>query len=146
MQTGGMLEDLRFLRDPTANMNWAIEFEMEGGIGQPLYGADEDARNRPAPSPPVGPPAQAGAVIRYQIETPGPTDWFPYVPVEVTNVVTQVVLRQGEVERGTPTLIIPKGRVLPGVKELREQEVPPAYESRASRTVRDGSTARPTSG
>ena len=123
MQTGGVLEDLRFLRDPTANMNWAIEFEVEGGIGQPLYGADEDARNRPAPLPPGG-PVQAGAVIRYQIETPVPTDWFPYIPVEVTNVVTQVVLRQGEVERGTPTLIVPKGRVLPGVKELREQEVP----------------------
>ena len=24
MQTGGVLEDLRFLRDPTANMNWAM--------------------------------------------------------------------------------------------------------------------------
>jgi hypothetical protein len=35
-----------------------------------------------------------------------------------TNVVTQVVLRQGEVERGTPSLVVPKGRVLPGVKEL----------------------------
>ncbi len=123
MQTGSVLEDLRFLRDPTANMNWAIEFEVEGGIGQPLYGADEDARNRPAPLLPGG-PVQAGAVIRYQIETPVPTDWFPYIPVEVTNVVTQVLLRQGEVERGTPSLIVPKGRVLPGVKELREQEVP----------------------
>jgi len=123
MQTGGVLEDLRFLRDPTANMNWAIEFEVEGGIGQPLYGADEDARNRPAPLPPGG-PAQAGAVVRYQIETTVPTDWFPYIPVEVTNVVTQVLLRQGEVERGTPSLVVPKGRVLPGVKELREQEVP----------------------
>ena len=123
MQTGSVLEDLRFLRDPTANMNWAIEFEVEGGIGQPLYGAEEDARNRPAPLPPGG-PVQAGAVIRYQIETPVPTDWFPYVPVEITNVVTQVVLRQGEVERGAPSLIVPKGRVLPGVKELREQEVP----------------------
>lgn len=123
MQTGSVLEDVRFLRDPTANMNWAIEFEVEGGIGQPLYGAEEDARNRPAPSPPGG-PKQAGAVIRYQIETPVPTDWFPYIPVEVTNVVTQVVLRQGEVERGTPSPVVPKGRVLPGVKELREQEVP----------------------
>jgi hypothetical protein len=123
MQTGGVLEDLRFLRDPTANLNWAIEFEMEGGIGQPLYGADEDARNRPALLPPAG-PAQAGAVIRYQIETPVPTNWFPYVPVEVTNVVTQVTLRQGEVGRGTTSLVVPKGRVLPGVKELREQEVP----------------------
>jgi hypothetical protein len=123
MQTGGILEDLRFLRDPTANMNWAIEFAVEGGIGQPLYGAEEDARNRPASLPPGG-PLQAGAVIRYQIETPVPTDWFPYVPVEVTNVVTQVVLRLGEVERGTPSVIVPKGRVLPGVTELREQEVP----------------------
>jgi hypothetical protein len=123
MQTGSVLEDLRFLRDPTANMNWAIEYEVEGGIGQPLYGAEEDARNRPAPLPPGG-PVQAGAVIRYQIETPVPTYWFPYVPVEVTTVVTQVLLRQGEVERGTPSLVLPKGRVLPGVKELREQEVP----------------------
>jgi hypothetical protein len=123
MQTGNVLEDLRFLRDPTANMDWAIEFEVEGGIGQPLYGAEEDARNRPAQLPPGG-PGQAGAVIRYQIETPVPTDWFPYVPVEVTNVVTQVVLRQGEVERGTASLVVPKGRVLLGVKELREQEVP----------------------
>jgi hypothetical protein len=123
MQSGSVLEDLRFLRDPTANLDWAVEFEVEGGIGQPLYGADEDARNRPAPSPPPG-PAQAGAVIRYSIETPVPTNWFPYVPVEVTNVVTQVTLRQGEVERGTPSLVVPRGRVLPGVVELREQEVP----------------------
>jgi hypothetical protein len=123
MQTGSVLEDLRFLRDPTANMNWAIEYEVEGGIGQPLYGAEEDARNRPAP-PPLGGPVQAGAVIRFQIETPVPTYWFPYVPVEVTNVVTQVLLRQGEVERGTSSLVLPKGRVLPGVTELREQEVP----------------------
>jgi hypothetical protein len=34
------------------------------------------------------------------------------------------VLRQGEVERGALGLVVPKGRVLPGVKELREQEVP----------------------
>jgi hypothetical protein len=123
MQTGDVLEDLRFLRDPTANMDWAIEFQVEGGIGQPLYGAEEDARNRPASTPPGG-PMQAGAVIRYQIESSIPMDWFPYVPVEVTNVVAQVVLRQGEVERGTPSLVAPKGRVLPGVKELREQEIP----------------------
>jgi hypothetical protein len=44
MQTGGILEDLRFLRDPTANMDWAIEFQVEGDIGQPLYGAEEDAQ------------------------------------------------------------------------------------------------------
>jgi hypothetical protein len=123
MQTGGILEDLRFLRDPTANMNWAVEFAVEGGIGQPLYGAEEDARNRPVSLSPGG-PLRAGAVIRYQIETTVPTDWFPYVPVEVTNVVSQVVLRLGEVERGTPGIIVPKGRVLPGVTELREQEVP----------------------
>jgi hypothetical protein len=123
MQTGGILEDLRFLRDPTANMDWAIEFQVEGGIGQPLYGAEEDARNRPAPLPP-GPPAQPGAVIRYQIESPVPTDWFPYVPVEINNIFTQVVLHLGEIERGGPALVVPKGRVLPFVKELREQEVP----------------------
>jgi hypothetical protein len=123
MQTGGILEDLRFLRDPTANMDWAIEVQVEGGIGQPLYGAEEDARNRPAALPP-GPPAQPGAVIRYQIESPVPTDWFPYVPVEINNVVTQVVLRLGEIERGGPGPVVPKGRVLPFVKELREQEVP----------------------
>ena len=123
MQTSDILEDLRFLRDPTANMDWAIEFQVEGGIGQPLYGADEDARNRPAVLPPA-PPMQAGAVIRYQIESSVPIDWFPYVPVEITNVVKQVTLRQGEVERGGPALVAPKGRVLPSIKELREQEVP----------------------
>jgi hypothetical protein len=123
MQIGRTLEDLRFLRDPTANMDWAVEFQVEGGIGQPLYGAEEDARERP-PLPPPGPPAQPGAVIRYQIESPVPKDWFPYLPVEINNIVTQVVLRLGEIERGGSVLVAPKGRVLPFVKELREQEVP----------------------
>ena len=123
MQSGVLLEDVRFLRDPTSNMDWAIEHQVEGGIGQPLLGAEEDRRHR------VDRPQvilnQSGAVIRYQIESSVPRDWFPLVPVTAGNVVNEVVLRRGELLPDLHDLAVqPSGRVLAGISELREQEIP----------------------
>jgi hypothetical protein len=123
MQPGFILENVRFLRDPTANMDWAIEHQTEGGIGQPLLGAEEDARKRlTKPSVAL---VQQGAVVRYQIESSVPRDWFPFVPVATGNVVNEVVLRLGELLpdiHGLP--VLPRGRLLPPIAELREQEIP----------------------
>ncbi len=56
---GPVLEQVRFLRDETANMVWAIEETLESGIGQPLPGLERYQATRPADPPSPGPPARA---------------------------------------------------------------------------------------
>ena len=76
-QTGRALEEIMFVRDESANMAWAIEKKVQGRSGDPRNRADEQSNVRPLSA------LQAGAELRYTLETTVPSNWIPLVPVPV---------------------------------------------------------------
>ncbi len=70
------LEDVRFLRDESANLAWAVEQRIESSTGRPV---DLGARIGPgAPSP-----APASDRWRFVVSTAKPENWVPLVPVRI---------------------------------------------------------------
>jgi hypothetical protein len=136
VENGLTIEDVRFIRDPIANMAWAIEHQTEGGIGQPRLGAERDSEDRASAPQPVAPPAGADAPkLRYQIETDVPENWIPFIPAALNpgnNVGGEIVLKLGAMlpPSADRTPIPPVGRVLNSTNlpalpyTLREEEVP----------------------
>lgn len=135
IENGLTVEDVRFIRDPLANMAWAIEHQTEGGIGQARFGAERDSEDRAGlPEPPVTPAPAGAPKLRYQIETDVPENWIPFIPAALdpqNNVSGEIVLKLGAMlpsAEGAP--IPPIGRVLNSTKlpahpyTLREEEIP----------------------
>jgi hypothetical protein len=72
LQAGPALDELHLLRDETADMAWAVERIAQTGIGAPatLNPLPETTALGDAPAPLV-----------YELQTPLPTNWFPFLPV-----------------------------------------------------------------
>jgi hypothetical protein len=110
------VEQVRFARDETANLVWAIERSVESATGRPL-----DLR-RPEPAPPA--PAGADtAVLEYRPMSTLPRNWLPLVPPGPTTapplkLVLGAVLNDGVVQ--TPS---PQGRVVTPNLSLAAEEV-----------------------
>lgn len=72
---GEIVEDVLFARDEMANVAWAIERSIEGGVGKPAQlGRDAD----------VGPaetPNEVYATQRYLLSSSVPPNWIPLLPV-----------------------------------------------------------------
>jgi hypothetical protein len=72
LQAGPALDELHLLRDETADMAWAIERIAETGVGFP-------ATLDPLPEPTTL--SGARAPLAYELQTPLPSNWFPFLPV-----------------------------------------------------------------
>lgn len=126
-QLGAPLEEVRFVRDETASMVWAIEHTVENAVGEPALGRERN----PAPSPPPAPPA---GELGWTIESSVPEHWIPFVAVAVDAARGQIELERTAMLRAgsPPTPILPRGRVLNpsalGTDPYRvaEEEVPRA--------------------
>lgn len=131
VQDGRALEEVRFVRDETANMAWAIERATEGRLGRPLPGAD---RAGAAPPPAV---TSGVAPLRYQLRSHVPAHWIPFQPVALAPVTSgQVALELAALlapdgAPGTPVQpAAPRGRILQPATlagapyRVREEEVP----------------------
>lgn len=139
LQVGPDLEDVRFLRDQTANMVWAVEHATESRLGEPLPGLERD---RAAPDEPPLPPI---APLRYVVQTRVPHHWIPFVPVKIDTTTSEIALELASVldpfgpEGQPPIAPAPLGRVLQpsidGPYRIREEEVP-REGTRVVRTVR----------
>ena len=78
-------------------------------------------------------PAQtpSASPIRYQLETPVPENWIPFLPVAIDAQLRDIALERAAVIReaadGTLVPVLPRGRVLtpPGLNpyQVREEEV-----------------------
>jgi hypothetical protein len=129
VQHGAVVEEVRFLRDETANMVWGIEHTIEGGLGQPLPG-QERAHLAAAGLESAEAPAST-TPLRYRLETVPPENWIPFLPVAIDVVRGDIALERSAVIRarpdGTLVAVRPRGRVLtpPGVTpyRVREEEV-----------------------
>jgi type VI secretion system Hcp family effector len=127
VQSGTLIEDVRWIRDPMANMDWAIERQTEGGIGQPLLGRERAAAAR---KPLVADSAIAPLV--YLLENQVPLNWIPFLPIAINAIQGQIVLQMGAMLPPDldPAPVRPIGRILNstnlppgGPYTLREEEI-----------------------
>lgn len=114
LQVGPTVEEVRFARDPVANMVWALEEATENALGAPWPGHERDvARNVPPPGGAPPPPAALpGVSLKYLIQTRVPEHWIPFLPVLVNATAGQVALERAAMLRDDGTPIEPMGRVL----------------------------------
>lgn len=126
VQTGPTLEEVRFFRDETAEMVWAVERTTENGIGAPWNGQERDLAGRP----PAPAPAESGAPLRYRIETEVPEHWIPFLPVLLDATSGEISLQRATILRPTDhgdVPVLPIGRILrPAAPSyfVAEEEVP----------------------
>jgi type VI secretion system Hcp family effector len=127
VQAGVLIEDVRWIRDPMANMDWAIERQTEGGIGQPLLGRERAAAARK--------PLAADSAIAplvYLLENQIPLNWIPFLPIAIDAIQGKIVLQMGAMLPPDldPTPVRPIGRILNSTNlppaepyTLREEEL-----------------------
>ncbi|MGH8480062.1 MAG: hypothetical protein ACREXK_10895 [Gammaproteobacteria bacterium] len=121
---GPPLEDVRFLRDETANQAWAIELLAESPAGLPCNRHEASRAARTAAVPASG----ADGTLHYRLATTVADHWVPFLPIRAAQ---GLMLERGEMlpdpDPGgqAPTRIL--GRILePERGEFRifEEEVP----------------------
>ncbi len=100
---GPPLEEVRFLRDDTAAVAWAVERTIESSVGT----LSTTAADLPSPG-------ASGTGLAYRITNGVPASWIPFVPVKLATS-DEVVLERAamlSLDTGTPTLPPPRGRIL----------------------------------
>jgi hypothetical protein len=129
LQTGPVVEEVRFARDEMANMVWALENTLENAAGEPWPQHERDA----ALSPPETPPTTQNPVpLVYSIESRVPLFWIPFLPVSLDPVQGTVALELAQaIAQDGVTPIQPRGRILQPTAiavgasyQLPEEEVP----------------------
>ncbi len=105
---GSVLEQVRFLRDETANLAWAVEHTVEGPLGRGERRADQAAPPAAAEVAAVG-----TATLRYQLQSSVPPHWFPFQPVKL-GASPQVALERASLLSATAALsvVTPRGKIL----------------------------------
>lgn len=113
LQTGRVVEEIRFARDEMANMIWAIENVLENAAGEPWPQHERDAAHNPPVTTPAPPVQSVPVALAYQIESRVPEYWIPFLPVSLdpANGVVALELASAVASDGH-TLILPRGRIL----------------------------------
>jgi len=122
---GDVLEDVRYVRDETANMAWAIERTVEGVDGLPFERHSDAAAQSGLPAAPIDREGSAGQPLRYRLQTDVPSYWYPLVPAaDGSGKLAALVLRRVGAD-GSIADVLPQGRLLapPGLW-LWQEEVP----------------------
>jgi hypothetical protein len=111
------VEQVRFARDETANLVWAIERTVESAVGRPL-----DLRRDQAALPPrVGADT---ASVEYRMMSALPRNWLPLMPAD-PSAPPPLKLNLGAVlVDGVVQAPAPRGRVVPADLSLAAEEVP----------------------
>jgi hypothetical protein len=141
---GPVLEDVLFTRDEMANVAWAIERRVEGGLEAPVTLTSVGESDTPEA------PSEAFGTERYVLASPVPANWVPLLPVQKTDDDGQPLtrLQRGAmlVPDGSHVVHTAKSEVLKslGSELLFDEEVPRegVHITRRRRMVRwiDGST------
>ncbi|HCG03160.1 MAG TPA: hypothetical protein DEV93_21795 [Chloroflexi bacterium] len=130
LQSGRVVEEVRFARDEMANMAWAIEYVLENAAGEPWPQHERDAARNPVVAVPPTPDPEVP--LAYSVESRVPEYWMPFVPVSVDPMNGVVALELAEaIAPDGHTLIAPRGRILqpssilqPAPYQIPEEEVP----------------------
>jgi hypothetical protein len=123
LQVGDPIEEVRFFRDETANLVWAVERILSSASGEPWPGQERSA----AVPRPVAPPPAGG--LRYSIQTDVPLNWIPFLPVTLDPQRGEIALERGAMLDAAvqpPAPVPPAGKILrpPAVPyQVREEEI-----------------------
>jgi hypothetical protein len=117
---GPAIEEVRLLRDPVADMVWGVETVVENGVGRPWPGREREQAGQPARTPPVSLPA-GSPPLRYELHTPIPVNWIPFVPVPEPGG-TSYVLERAALPGDSTAAATAAGRILRTTR-VREQEI-----------------------
>jgi hypothetical protein len=123
LQTGAPIEDVRFFRDETANLVWAVEHVVPSASGEPWPGQERSVAERP------GTAVATTAELRYRAQTEVPLNWIPFVPVTLDAVSGEIALERAAMLDGRvepPVPILPVGRILQPAAapyRVREEEI-----------------------
>jgi hypothetical protein len=81
------VEEVLFMRDEMANTAWAVERWIEGPLGQPLNRYDQRPAQGAADASAISGDASTGTtpVPRYRLSSHIPTNWIPFLPLELTD-------------------------------------------------------------
>ena len=134
MQLGSVLEDVRFGRDETANMAFAIENLTPSAIGEARSGRERNAQIDAARELPPA-PGSNDFPLRYSVESEIPANWVPLLPMRVAppgNSNPAIVLQVGRALKATggdePEPVPPLSKILnpsvTGEYRIREEEIP----------------------
>lgn len=118
------VESVEFARDEIANVGWAIESTVEGGVGQ-ARNRDEEVAGT-VETPPVA--TAEDADVAYQLATDVPQNWYPLLPRQVSPGNIHLELGRLFSDDDPPTH--PLGEILNADITLPEEEV-----SRTGETV-----------
>lgn len=147
VQTGPIIEDVRFLRDEMSNLFWAIERVIENGIGRPWQGAERSDAIRAAST--EGPEVARAASgvseavpLRYVTQTTVPDNWLPFVPVTINAPRGDIALERAVLYNDWGQQVAPIGRVVGSITRLREEEIPRS----GARVIRRANRSRWTTG
>ena len=129
LQSGRVVEEIRFARDEMANMVWAIENVLENAAGDPWPQHERDAAANPVATPPTT--QGANVPLKYLIETRVPSYWIPFLPVSLPPNNGNVALELAQAVDPTGKPIMPRGRILQPTAisasapyQIPEEEVP----------------------
>lgn len=101
---GPVLERVVLARDEGANLVWAVESQVEGLLGRAVERAEawfaaQPAETQPGPDrQPAGAAAGEAQSWRYQLETPHPAWWIPFLPERIERGSAQVRLRRARMQ------------------------------------------------
>jgi hypothetical protein len=115
------IEETRFVRDEEANLTWAVETLYRAPDGNVVRHGGTPASTLPSA------PSVNGTAGRYQLMTPMPAYWIPYVPRQIGNGVTdgQIYLRRGRTLESASRLAPQyKSQIVKESWRLNEEEVP----------------------
>ena len=146
-QDGAVLEDVRFGQDETASRAWAIVRVTERPLGAAFPGRARDALLAATQDLPPPPPGDPSAVLKYQIESTVPVNWFPLLGVQANPPDPSIQLEESAMLRpivtsgtggGGPTLSV--GVAPPLGRFLNPSSVPSSspYRIVAEEVPRDG--------
>jgi hypothetical protein len=115
--TGCVLEEVRLVRDPVADMVWGIEVTTESASGRPWPGRERQQGGKPSQAPSAA--ASAQPALNYRLHTPVPVHWIPFMPTMQADGYT---LNRAVLPGDDPGGVTPSGRIL-RTQVIREQEV-----------------------
>jgi len=124
---GEVVEDVRFMRDETANLAWAIERATESRIGHAWPGNERDVAAGAA----AWDSASNIAPLRYRLQTRVPQHWIPFQAAKVDPPGPEIMLERAQLLGETGQLSPqPLGKVLSPLVSggepyrIREEEIP----------------------
>jgi hypothetical protein len=90
LQEGDPIEVVNFLRDEMANMVWAVENTVPSQAGKGVNGNEMALKNE-EPSTYIPTP---GVGLRYVLGTTVPSNWIPFIPVQMQGTVSEIQLQR----------------------------------------------------